>query len=122
MIPRVTLTDFRGRKYVYSVFDISQEWVGFPGNYVFARRTHRGWEPLYIGEADNLRDSVNRRHEAWAFCRSRGATHVLVHFNFAGRKARQAEEQALVIAYEPPGNCRGPAPGYVILPDITVPA
>lgn len=118
MIPQVAWTDYRGRKYIYSVFDLDQEWVNFPGNYILARRTPRGWEALYIGEAESLKHGVGPGHPAWAFCRSRGATHILVRFNFAGRKARQAEEQALVIAYEPPGNCRQPVPGYVILPDL----
>jgi len=119
MIPRVAWSDYRGRKYVYSVFDLDQEWVDFPGNYILARRTPRGWDPLYIGQTDSLKYGLNKSHEAWAFCHSRGATHVLVHFNFADRKTRQAEENALVIAYEPPGNCRQPAPGYVVLPDFS---
>jgi hypothetical protein len=41
-----------------------------------------------------------------------------VHFNFAGRKARQDEEQGLIIAYDPPGNNPKPA-GYVVLPDFS---
>jgi hypothetical protein len=121
MIPQLVLTDYLGRKYAYSVFGFDQEWVDFPGNYVFARRTIRGWEPLYIGEAESLKRRLNRRHEAWVYCLSRGATHVLVHFNFAGRQARQEEEQALVLAYDPPGN-NPRTEGYVVLPDFRHPA
>jgi hypothetical protein len=118
MIPQLVWTDFRGRKYVYSVFSIDQEWIDFPGNYIFARRTLRGWQALYIGETDSFKRCINKRHEAWRYCRSRGATHILAHFNFAGRKARQVEEQALILAYEPPGNCPEPQ-SYVVLPDFS---
>lgn len=118
MIPRVAWTDYRGRRYIYNLFDLDQEWVNFPANYILARRTPCGWDALFIGETDSLKYGIGPSHPAWAFCRSRGATHILVHFNFSGRKARQAEEQALVIAYEPPGNRPQPTPGYVILPDL----
>ncbi len=118
MIPQLTWTNLRGETYVYSVFGFDQEWVDFPGNYIFARRCRKGWEALYIGETDSLRMCVNKRHEAWAYCRSRGATHVLVHFNFAGRAARQVEEQALILAYDPPGNNPVSGGSYVRLPDF----
>ena len=118
MIPQLTWTDLRGETYTYSVFGFDQEWVDFPGNYIFARRCRKGWEALYIGETDSLRMCVNKRHEAWAYCRSRGATHVLVHFNFAGRAARQVEEQALILAYDPPGNNPVSSGSYVRLPDF----
>jgi hypothetical protein len=117
MIPQLVWTDHLGRKYVYSVFGFDQEWVDFPGNYIIARRSIRGWDALYIGEAESLKRRLGRRHEAWAYCHSRGATHVLVHFNFAGNKARQEEEQGLILAYDPPGNNPQPRT-YVALPDF----
>lgn len=117
MIPQLVWSDLKGEKYVYSIFGFDQEWVDFPANYIFARRARKGWEALYIGETDSLRLCINKRHEAWAYSRSRGATHVLVHFNFAGRKARQVEEQALLLAYGPSGNDQQPI-GYVVLPDF----
>jgi hypothetical protein len=43
---------------------------------------------------------------------------VLVHFNFAGRAARQVEEQALILAYEPSGNNPESSGTYVRLPDF----
>ncbi|HZF34804.1 MAG TPA: hypothetical protein VE914_13465 [Candidatus Angelobacter sp.] len=117
MIPQLTWADLRGEKYTYSVFGFDQEWVDFPANYIFARCGHYGWEALYIGETDSLKMCINKRHEAWTYCRNRGAIHVLVHFNFAGRAARQVEEQALILAYNPPGN--NPERGsYVRLPDF----
>ena len=118
MIPQLTWTDLRGETYTYAVFGFDQEWVDFPANYIFARRGRKGWEALYVGETESLRQCVNKKHEAWAYCRSRGATHVLVHFNFAGRAARQLEEQALVLAYDPPGNNPESSVGYVRLPDF----
>ena len=36
----------------------------------------------------------------------------------ANRKARQDEEQGLIIAYDPPGNNPKPT-GYVVLPDFS---
>jgi hypothetical protein len=118
MIPQLIWTDHLGRKYVYSVFGFEQEWVDFPGNYIIARRSIRGFEPLYIGEAESLKRRLGRRHEAWSYCHSRGATHVLVHFNFAGPKARQEEEQGLILAYDPPGNNPESSGTYVRLPDF----
>ena len=118
MIPQLEWSDLGHAKYVYSVFGFDQEWCDFPGNYIFARRGRKGWEALYIGETDSLRMTINKRHAAWAYCRSRGATHVLVHFNFAGRAARQVEEQALILAYDPPGNNPEGSGSYVRLPDF----
>jgi hypothetical protein len=118
MIPQLEWSDLGRAKYVYSVFGFDQEWCDFPGNYIFARRGRRGWEALYIGETDSLRMAINKRHAAWAYCRSRGATHVLVHFNFAGRAARQVEEQALILAYDPPGSNPEGTGSYVRLPDF----
>jgi hypothetical protein len=118
MIPQLEWSDLGRAKYVYSVFGFDQECCDFPGNYIFARRGRKGWEALYIGETDSLRMTINTRHTAWAYCRSRGATHVLVHFNFAGRAARQVEEQALILAYDPPGNNPEGSGSYVRLPDF----
>jgi len=42
---------------------------------------------------------------------------VLARFDFAGRAARQVEERALILSYNPPGN--NPERGsYVRLPDF----
>ena len=86
-----------------SGFDL--RWCDSPGNYIFARRGRKGWEALYIGETDSLRMTINKRHAAWAYCR-RPRRHPRARriSICAGRAARQVEEQALILAYDPPGN------------------
>jgi hypothetical protein len=104
MDSHVEFTDLRGRKYVYSVHRYEDHWAAVPGNYIFARRTNDGWIPLYIGETPNLQRRMSGRNDAWTYCCNRGASFVLAHVNFEGDRARQDEERALILAFDPPGN------------------
>ena len=117
MADKVVWTDFRGRKYVYDVFDFEDGWTDLPGNFIFAGRSNKGWVALFVGETSSFKKSFAGRHEAVTRARNMGATHILAHINMAGWKARVQEEQALVWAYDPP--CNFPqSTGTVHLPDF----
>lgn len=118
MDSRVVFTDLRGRRFTYSVRRLEDYWAAVAGNYIFAKRTHDAWVPLYIGETDNLQRRMATRHEAWEWCRNRGAAYVLARPNLEGAKAREDEARALTVAYDPPGNF--PVPGAEVrLPDLS---
>jgi hypothetical protein len=109
MDSRVIFTDLRGRRFTYSVRRLEDFWADVPGNYIFAKRTCDAWIPLYIGETASLQKRLNPCHEAWDYCRRRGAAYVLARPNLEGYQARQDEARALFVAYDPPGNF--PVPG-----------
>ena len=118
MDSRVEFSDLRGRKYVYSVRKFEDFRADVPGNYIFAKRTNSGWVPLYIGETASLQKRMARVHEAWDYCRNRSASFVLAHVNIGDHKEREAEQRALMVAFDPPGNF--PVPGSSPrLPDLS---
>ncbi len=117
MDSQVEFTDLRGRKFSYAVLRFEDNWGDLPGNYVFARRTAQGWVPLFIGETANFRKRMAGHHEAWDWCRSRGAAWVLAHVN-RDEAARRDEERALMVAYDPPGNFPV-EPRVVALPELS---
>lgn len=118
MDSRVVFTDLRGRRFIYSVRRLEDFWADVPGNYIFAKRTCDAWVPLFIGETASLQKRLARRHEAWEYCRNRGAAYVLARPNLEGHKAREDEERALLVAYDPPGNFPVPGAG-THLPDLS---
>jgi hypothetical protein len=99
----VKLTDHSGRTYRYGIFLLESAWPESPGNFIFARRGIDGWTPLYVGQTDNFNRRITAGHEAWPWCRSRGAGFVLARVN-ADAAARLVEEDALILAYDPPAN------------------
>jgi hypothetical protein len=118
MDSRVEFSDLRGRRYTYSVRKLEDFWADVPGNYIFAKWTPSGWIPLYIGEAASLQKRFACPHQAWEYCRNRGASFVLARVNLDGPKAREDEQRALMVAYDPPGNF--PVPGAdARLPDLS---
>ena len=117
MTEKVVWTDFRGRKYVYDVFDFEDRWTDLPGNYIFAGRSNQGWVALFVGETSSFKKRFAARDSAMVRARNMGATHILAHVNMGGAKARGQEEQALIWAYDPP--CNFPQQkGTVHLPDF----
>ena len=104
MDSHVEFSDLRGRKYIYSVHQFEDNWGALPGNYIFARRTADGWTPLFVGHTPNFQWKMGCHNDAWIYCRNRGASFVLAHVNHEGEAAREAEQRALILAYDPPGN------------------
>lgn len=61
------------------------------------------WSPCYIGQTENLGDRLEN-HEKEACAKRNGATHIHVHGNGSGEKARKAEEKDLILKWQPPCN------------------
>ncbi|MBI4965513.1 MAG: hypothetical protein HY913_19705 [Desulfomonile tiedjei] len=93
-----------GKVYKYSIFPIGAPFREEPGNYVFAKETAPGrWAPLFIGEAENLRDRL-LAHDRLSRVVRLGGTHVHVHATPEGRDARWGEESDLLEKWDPPCN------------------
>ena len=69
------------------------------GNYMFVRPTNAGWQPVYIGIADNLRNRLSG-HERLAEAIALGATHVMAHTQ-KNLTARVLEEKDLIEFWNP---------------------
>lgn len=77
---------------------------GRGGNYMFAEyQLLDRWIPKYIGETGDFSGRMPC-HDMAAEARKYGASHVLAHVTPGGIEARQAEEQDLIAAYNPPCN------------------
>ena len=72
------------------------------GNYMFVKPTNEGWTPVYVGIAENLRDSIPN-HEKWIEAVKLGATKIMAHIQKNSSK-RKAEEKGLIEYYDPPLN------------------
>jgi hypothetical protein len=57
-----------------------------PGIYLFCRAASPGWEPVDVGQTENLAEEL---------ARPRAATHVHLHIRLAGFDARVEEEADL---------------------------
>ena len=91
-------------KHTYWIYPIGQEFSAVPGNYIFAKETEPNtWAPIYIGETSDLSERFDNHH-AMACIKRNGATHIHVHRNNGGEKARKAEEADLIAKWNPPCN------------------
>lgn len=96
-----------GKKYKYWIYPIGQEFNAVPGNYIFAKQPKPNeWTPIYIGETSDLSERFDNHH-AMACIKRNGATHIHVHRNDGGEKARRAEEADLISKWDPPCNRQG---------------
>ncbi len=79
-----------------STFDTGQ-----PGNYIHAKETTPNhFKPVYIGQTGDLNSRL-ANHEQQECVDGNGATHLHVHLNSAGEKARRAEEEDLILRWQP---------------------
>lgn len=107
ILAKCTWVGASGMSYDYSIYPLNPSLKSEKyGNYVFAKQNAFGeWVPIYIGEGD-LSDRCTDRHHQWSCIRSKGATHVHVHFN-PSKISRRTEEEDLLrahpIAYVPTG-------------------
>ena len=95
-----------GTWYLYYVYqlspDLSLHEVG--GNYIFAKSRSDGlFDPLYIGQTENLKKRITTSHHRWPCVKILGATHIHAHRNMPSVN-RTAEEQDLIKAFRPPCN------------------
>lgn len=94
-----------GREYrYYSVYKIGAIFDAAPGNYVFAEEFRPGiFLPIYIGQTSDLSERFENHH-AMPCIQCNQATHIHVHRNDRGEKARLAEEFDLIVRWDPPCN------------------
>ena len=89
-----------GRTYEYHVYKIGTQFKHLPGNYIYARVKRGFWDASYVGQTKDLGDRL-ADHEALPCVRRQGATHIHVHVNEDGEKARVAEEADLIVEHQP---------------------
>jgi hypothetical protein len=89
-----------GKTHRYWFLDLNLPIKNEPGNYMFIKRLPNGnWLPVYIGQADSLRN-----HERLAEARLAGATHAMSHTTAGGEQDRLDEERDLIQYWDPPLN------------------
>jgi hypothetical protein len=89
-----------GVKYTYNIFDFGTTFEATPANYIFAQeKLPRQFVPIHIGQTRNLTDCY--KIPQLACIQENGTTHICVHANLSGEKARLAEEADLINAYRP---------------------
>jgi hypothetical protein len=102
--PKINWPGKSGTEYQYWIYPIETTFTNGPGNYIFAKETQPGhWSPCYIGQTQNLGDRLSN-HEKEACAKRKGATHIHVHVNRDGERARKAEEKDLILKWKPPCN------------------
>jgi hypothetical protein len=107
--PQVVWPDSVGARYRFECFPPHTPWVRLPAVYVLARTAaHGAWVPLYVGEADNLREHMASLPVRSAAQRQ-GMDAVHVHFFTGPGDQRRALARALIKTLAPPLNERGQA-------------
>jgi hypothetical protein len=94
----------RGKSYRYWRLDTPRNAAAIldaAGNYAFLRQLSNGnWLPVYIGQADSLRERLPN-HERWDDAIRAGASLVVAHTTPAGLMVRLAEEKDLIEKWNP---------------------
>ena len=96
-------TGASGTQYEYTVFALDTKWDDVAGNYIFAKESASGWQPLYFGETESFRARLVPSHEKLPCALRNGITHIHAHIN-TNDAARLAEESDLIAAYDAPCN------------------
>ena len=96
-----------GREYMYWIYEIGTVFSAEPANYIFARERSAGnHEAVYVGQTGDLSERFDR-HPVMPRIGLSGATHIHVHKNDDGRRARIAEQNDLIARWDPPCNRPG---------------
>jgi len=99
--PTITWGGKSGKEYKYWIYDIGTTFTEVPGNYVFAKKAETGkFRPIYAGETEDLSARFDNHHKMPCI-KENGATHICVHRNDDGEKARKAEEQDIIAQWHP---------------------
>ena len=95
-----------GKVYIYNIHKIGTKFRKFPGNYIVAQETdlHR-WKPIYIGQTEDMSQDFDTNPK-FPCIQQNQATHILVHRNENGKRARLVEETDLVNKWHPVCNIR----------------
>jgi hypothetical protein len=104
MVDNVRWTGISGWGYDYQVAEFNTSLANVPGNYIICGITPENyWNPLYIGEAEDLGSRCCGAHEKWGAAAQLGATHIHVH-RHDNRQTRLEEETDLRKAFKTPLN------------------
>lgn len=99
-----------GTTYNFDVFPYDQIFHPVAGVYVLCKKGGlRGWEALYVAEADDLRERLNQvagGDEDFRRSREAGLTHIAT-LPLAGQDARRAAVSDLILGLSPRINTRG---------------
>lgn len=82
-----------GTIYTYYIYSKETEFQELDGNYIFAKRTFRGWDAVYIGEGDLKTRTKDEKHLKCA--NEKGFTHYHTHIN-VNEKNRKEEETDMI--------------------------
>ena len=75
-----------------------------PGNYMFVKETKKDfWQPVYIGQADNLKTRLPN-HPELPCVKREGGTRAMGHTNSKSEQTRKNEEADLIGYWNPPCN------------------
>jgi hypothetical protein len=93
-----------GRSYSYNVYKMGTKFKRIPANYILAQITSiKKWKPVYIGQTSDLSDYTVACGKIPCVGENE-PTHIHVHKNDAGLRARLAEELDLVERWHPACN------------------
>ena len=100
----VNWTGLSAQKYTYYMHQLPwRPSADQTGNYIFAKESASGWQPLYFGETESFRARLVPSHEKLPCALRNGITHIHAHIN-TNDAARLAEESDLIAAYDAPCN------------------
>lgn len=93
-----------GRNYKYNVYKMGTKFKRIPANYIIAQSTEmKKWKPIYIGQTEDLNEYFTK-YNSMPCMQAQNATHIHVHRNDDGLRARLAEENDLINRWHPECN------------------
>lgn len=94
-----------GKAYEYNIYKIGTKFKKIPANFIVAQLTTlKKWKPLYVGQSEDL-SRYQEKLDAMPCIKENEASHIHVHANKAGLRARLAEENDLLNKWHP--DCNG---------------
>lgn len=93
-----------GRNYKYNIYKMGTKFKKIPANFILAQVTSlKKWKPVYVGQTDNLSDYFDTCGKI-PCVQENEPSHIHVHRNDAGLKARLSEELDLINRWHPACN------------------
>ena len=92
---------YSGRVYFYYWLPPNTNLPPVAGNYIFAIPESHGWEPWYVGQAENLQDRIVSSHEKLREFGHDNVVNILYHENSSGEEGRRYEERDLINGLNP---------------------
>ncbi|MBV8568863.1 MAG: hypothetical protein JO273_25760 [Methylobacteriaceae bacterium] len=111
LAPQQPLVNWRrsgGARIAFHLHDIGTVFYTVGGVYVFCRRVSAGFDPIYVGESDNLWSRLTDNlaaHHAWPSAVNRGVTHISA-IRLDDKASRLALETELRHSLNPPCNAQ----------------